>query len=194
MYKEKYIKYKIKYTALKNQLGGGVIIYTNKTDLENLKNGDQIKINTDIGVNNFNLTLIIHYNLDNFIISLDNITRNRNDWTVVLSNNHNIDLDMNDKSTELVNNIKFHIAWIDKKETQLQLYNIIDNYLEKFLDSNMQEKLSDVKEIAKHVQLLTSVKTKITELIITIKQKDDETFNAYVKEAKENYLKWKNDD
>lgn len=40
MYKEKYIKYKTKYTALKKQLGGVVINYNDETDLLKLTNGD----------------------------------------------------------------------------------------------------------------------------------------------------------
>lgn len=101
---------------------------------------------------------------------------------------------MNVTSAKLVNKIEGFIAWIDNKETQLQLYNIIDKYLENFLDSNMQKKLIDVKEFDKHVELLTSVKTKITELITTINDKNDETFKAYVKEANKEHLKYRNDD
>ena len=132
MYKEKYIKYKTKYTALKKQLGGDVINY--KGDIINIIYNFEIIINREAirdgyedMYDNTNLKLIISYKPNSIRICLGNTVRGNPLWDIILSDNSFITLNKNLKSTEIVNQIKFFIAWINSQRRQVQLYNTINN-------------------------------------------------------------------
>ena len=204
MYKEKYIKYKTKYTALKKQLGGDVINY--KGDIINIIYNFEIIINREAirdgyedMYDNTNLKLIISYKPNSIRICLGNTVRGNPLWDIILSDNSFITLNKNLKSTEIVNQIKFFIAWINSQRRQVQLYNTINNYLEIFESLYTQRTFNIVTNIDKHVELLNSVKTKITELIKETNGKNDETFKkdreaAWTVFSKSPYVDYGDDD
>ena len=187
MYKEKYIKYKTKYTALKKQLGGYVINYKNEefNIIEQTPYDKsfqyEIIINKQpmLDDDNIKLKLIISYKQNAIRICLENRIGGSFHWIIILSDNSIINLNKDDKSTEFVNQIKLFISWINNKERQIKLYTTINNYLEIFYTLYMEQKFQIVRNISEHVELLHSVKTKITELITTTNDMNKEAFNIY---------------
>ena len=128
---------------------------------------------------NIKLKLIISYKQNAIRICLENSIGGSFHWIIILSDNSIINLNKDDKSTEFVNQIKLFISWINNKERQIKLYTTINNYLEIFYTLYMEQKFQIVRNISEHVELLHSVKTKITELITTTNDMNKEAFNIY---------------
>ena len=70
MYKEKYLKYKAKYTALKNQLGGFLLLYDTKDEINKTENKTYNDINFKITYNPYEIVIENYSTDDNISVQL----------------------------------------------------------------------------------------------------------------------------
>jgi hypothetical protein len=203
MFKEKYIKYKTKYTALKKQLGGTIIeepinykdenfnlikIYLEEPEPgTNYLNKITLKKIAKDSDGDLNLTLIIKYNPD-LNISIENL------WSSYFDGRYWL---VNLLYKETIENLQLHIAAINNRENQINVYNTIIKYLEIFLDKYDEKAFQDLEKITDIKMLLEKLKTvkeNITELIIRITNLSEDEFEKYQIEADKKLDKFNEDD
>jgi hypothetical protein len=94
---------------------------------------------------------------------------------------------------ETIENLHKHIAPINNRENQINVYNTIIKYLEIFLKKHMEQPFKDPTLIDEHVTQLNTVIEGITTLIDAI-PKTDEQFQKYVGEVSKVLSKYNKDD
>jgi hypothetical protein len=99
-----------------------------------------------------------------------------------------------DEKPNPINILNLHIAAIEYRDIQIEVYNTIIKYLEIFISKHGEFKdLTKINDLESKFNQLIKVKDEITNLITKIRNLSDDQFNIYQKDAVFKLYEWNSD-